>query len=610
MVQATNLLAIGSGVPTKRWGSQDYYLSGATGNGRGLIPVKRASNDTIEVLSITDWGILVKRNSASYTTITGASWASGYNMEGVQLGGNVYLVNGNRELVRYDFSSLVNFPTLAIPTGGAVTNLSGATGLTTWAWRVTAASRVGETLGSTAVSLASLPQKLSDTLVRFTWTAVSAASGNLAGYNVYRGSLGDEIWVGGVDNETTRFDDTGAIPADPFRTVPTADTTGGSIAKYIIRFQDRLVMAGISGEPTKVIISARYPQQERFDWLSGGGFILIEPDSEDQVTGLATYYQSSTQSQTILVFKEKSVWELKLNTITLGQYVILDPQYRLLTASQGCSSHRSIVPVENDIMFANRRGIYILRYEPQLVYVINANEISAKIRPFFESITNADHTSSAAAYIDKKYILSYPTAERTIVFDRERLSFWGPWTTTFGINKWASYTDADGLERWLAIDADDSYVTEFTKSLKDDKGTAFRTILKTKKEDFGDWTVFKTINELYSLFRNVIGSLSVNIYLEERSGVTVTASSFSVTSQVGVSGMGTDQMGLFRIGLTNNDAVLSSDELPKNTLLYKTGRTLQMEIQTTGRSDNYELLALKMIAIGQPRSAPIGWRTS
>ena len=194
------------------------------------------------------------------------------------------------------------------------------------------------------------------------------------------------------------------------------------------------------------------------------------------------------------------------------------------------------------------------------------------------------------------------------MFDRERLSFWGPWTTSFGINKWASYRDSDGIERWLVIDADDSYVTEFSKSLRDDKGTAFRTVLKTKKEDFGDWTIFKTINEVYSLFRNVIGSLSVNLYLEERSGQTLTAASFTVTSQVGQSGIGTDQMGLVQMGLTDNDAVLTSDELPKNSLLYKTGRTIQMEIQTTGRPDNYELLALKFIAIGQPRSAPVSWR--
>src|SRR3990167_1865775 len=166
LTQMDNLFLIGSGIPTKRWGSEDYFLSGVTGYGRGLIPIKNATNDNIEVLAITDWGFLTKKNNASYTMITGASWASGYNVEGTQLANNVYLVSEQREMVRYDFTSLTGFPTLAIPTSLSASNISGATGLTTWSWRVTATSRVGETLGATAISLASLPQDLSKTLIR------------------------------------------------------------------------------------------------------------------------------------------------------------------------------------------------------------------------------------------------------------------------------------------------------------------------------------------------------------------------------------------------------------------------------------------------------------
>lgn len=604
LTQATNLLLIGSGVPTKRWGSQDYYLSGATGYGRGVLPIKQA-NGTIDVLSITDWGILVKKNGASYTTITGTSWASGYNLEGTQLGGNVYLVNGNREIVRYDFSSLLGFPTLARPTSLLVTNFSGATGLTTWSWRVSSVSRVGETIPATAISLASLPQRLSDTLVQLRWTGISAASGDLVGYNVYRGSSGDEVFVGGVDNLTTRFDDFGAAPPDPFRTAPEADTTGGPVAKYIIRFQDRLILAGFTDDPSKVLISGRFPNNERFDWYGGGGFVLIEPDAGQDVTGLGIHQEK------LVVFKENSVWQVTLETITFGQFTILDPTYKLLTASQGCSSHRSIQPVENDLMFSNRKGIYILRYEPQLVNVLNANEISAKIRPFFESLTSADLTSAAGAYIDKKYILSFPSIKRTIIFDRERLSFMGPWPTPFGVNQWGRYIDADGIERWIAIDADDRFVTEFSKSLQDDKGTAMRTVLKTKKDAFGDWTIFKTINEVFTLFRNVEGSISANIFLEERSGTTITAKSFSVTGALSRSGFGTDQFGLAQFGLTNNDAMISSDETPKRTLIYKTGRTFQLEIITTGRADKYELLGIKTVGTAQGRgNAPSAWITT
>lgn len=615
MTQATNLLLTGSGVPTKRWGSQDHFTAGVTGHGRFVMPIKDA-NENIQVLSMTDWGILTRKSGTSYTAITGASWPSGYNVEGAQLGGKVYLVSENRELVKYNFTSLTAFATLAAPAGLAVTNISGASGTNEWSWRVTASSvSGGETLASANRSLASMPQNLSDTLVRLQWTPVSAASGVITNYNIYRGTPGDEIFVGSVNDTTYRFDDYGIVSSDVFRTVPAFDTTGGQKAKYIIRFQDRLIMAGIPGEPTKVVISGRYPQQERFDWAVSGGSILIEPDSGEAITGITAYYGtgSSGPIPTVIVFKERSVWELRLGLTNYGSYTLLDPTYRLLTASQGCSSHRSIRAVENDIMFANRKGIYILRYEPQLLNVINANEISAKIRPFFEGLADEDLTSPSAAYIDKKYVLSYPVSKQTVIFDRERLSFMGPWPTSFGINQWASYVDAEGTERWIAIDSDDNMVTEFRKTYQDDKGVAINTIFKSRREDFGDWTIYKTINEIFMNFRNVLGTISVNIYIEDRSGNTLVTKSFSISStgSSGTSGMGTDTLGSIGMGISANDPTTYAGELPKKAFIYKSSRIAQIEIRTTTRTANYELLGVKIIGIPQSRgNSPSGWNVN
>jgi hypothetical protein len=261
-------------------------------------------------------------------------------------------------------------------------------------------------------------------------------------------------------------------------------------------------------------------------------------------------------------------------------------------------------------MFANRKGIYILRYEPQLLTVLNANEISAKIRPFFEGQTEADHTSTAAAYVDKKYLLSFPNAKQTIAFDRERLSFMGPWDTPFGIYQWAKYIDSNGTERWIAADYSDSYITEFADTFPDDKGTAIRTVFKSKKEDFGDWTIFKTVNEVYMNFRSIRGSIDINIYLEERSGNTVIAKSFTITAtgSSGTSGFGTDLFGNVEFGLTKNIAQFSSLELPRKAFIYKSSRIFQLEVRTTGKTDSYELLGVKTIAIPQARgNSPSAW---
>lgn len=636
LVTATNLLLTGSGVPTKRWGSQTYFQAATnqaagyimddtslTMNspsdqtisnyaGRFLLPIKDAT-DNIQVLAQTDWGYMVKQSGTSFTRLTGASWPTGYNTEGIVLGGNVYFVNQQKPLVKYDFSNLISFNSLSIPTGVAASNLSGATGTTTYGWRVTATSKTGETIASTEVSLASLPQNLNNTLIRVSWAPVSAASGDLTGYNVYRGLQGQEAWVGGVPAGTTKFDDNGLPAADPTHTAPLADSTSGPTAKYIIRFQDRMIVAGIPGSPTKVLISGRYPYHERFDTFSGGASLLLEPDSGEDITGLGIYYRSQTSTQTVVVFKERSVWEVSLDTSITGanNFAVLVPSYRLLTASQGCSSHRSIVAVENDIMFANSRGIYILRYEPQLLNVINANEISAKIRPFFEGLSYADITGATGVYADKKYVLSFPSSKQSICFDRERLSFTGPWKTPFSINKWSTYVDATGTERWIAIPSDSSIVREFSKGFSDDSGTAIATAFKTKKEDFGDWTLYKTLSEVYMNFRNVIGTAQVNIYIEDRTGQVTSAKTFTLTgaSSLGSTGMGTLQLGEdAEIGLANGNSQFIAGELQKKAILYKTTRTMQVEILTSGQTDNYELLNIKGVGIPQARgNSPTTW---
>lgn len=603
LVQATNLMLTGKGVPTKRWGSDNLFLASATGYGRGLVSVKK-SDGTIELLTITDQGILTKQSNASYTNITGVSWASGYNLEGTQLDDRVYFVNGQRELVRYDFSTLQGFATLAIPTGVAASNISGATGTTTYSYRITAVSQVGETLGSTAISFASLPQDLSQTLIFLQWTPVSAASGVLSGYNIYRGAPGDETFLASVDNLTTRYWDYGD-PASLLRILPLADTTGGPIAKYIIRYKDRLILAGIPNDPTRVMISGRVPYHERFDWSSGGGSVLVGPDEGEEITGIAV------QNDKIIVFKERSVYEVSLNTVQFGGFVILDPTYQLITASQGCSSHRSITPVENDLFFANREGIYILGYEPNILNVLRTNELSAKIRPFFATLGEADIKNCTGAFEDNKFILSFPVTKKTIIFDRERIAFMGPWLTPYGINKLTTHEDSDGIVRLVASDSTDNYVSYFSSDLTDDKGTAFTTSLKTKKEDFGAWELFKTINDMYLQFRNINGTVDVNINAELRDGDFETISSFEITgsSQAGTSGWGTDMWGTTQWGFTENSVSnTSTEELTRRAILSKSIRLFQVEVTTTAGEDNYELLGIKTEVRPQgPGGVPHMW---
>ncbi len=589
MAQADNVLLIGSGVPTRRWGTQSYFTANATGSVRGLFGYYTSAG-TVELLSLTDQGILSKQNGTSYTQIAGVSYASGYDAQMAQLDNKTYIVNGQRELTRYSLPTLVGFPTIAVPTGLFATQISGVSGTNIYSYRVSAISNVGETLAATAYSVSNQPQDLTMGTLKVVWTGVSTASGVLQGYNIYGRSPADERFLGSVDGVNTTFiDDGSAIPKE-FTYPQSADTTGGLVAKYILRFQDRFIYGGIPGDPSKVIITGRAPLQENTDIASGGNFIRIEPDAGDNVTGLAIYRGR------IIVFKERSIWQITLSTISVGNFSVTFPNLELITASHGCISSKSIANVENDIFFLSRKGVYVLGYEPNIaIDVLRTNELSAKIRPFFKNLTIAQMQNSAATYADFKYILTIPSKNQTIVYDRERTCWTGPWTIDG--NLFATFFDSSNVEHLLIGKDDSPTVLEMAEGYIDDSGTAIKIILRTKKEDFGDWTIFKTIKDIYTNWRNVTGSISVDIRLEDRNGNVVAAKSFSVAPTSGNAGFGDSMFGLTMFGFSNEKAGASDiNDLVRWVNLNKTGRTVQLVIKTSNVGDNFELLGIRTFA--------------
>lgn len=593
MSQAYNLILKGKGIPTKRWGTDTYFnfTSTATGSVRSLIGYYPDGSDP-ELLAITDQGYLGKRDGASYASINGASWASGYNIEAAQLDEKVYFVSEQNYLKRYNGSALVGFSTIAVPTGLFATQYSGlASGSAKYSYRVTAVSEIGETLACTAYSLPSQPQDPANGLVRVSWTAVSTASGILKGYNIYGRDAGDERFLGSVGGENTVYWDDGSVTPAEFTYTPLLDTTGGFKAKYIIRWEDRLVFAGIEGEPSKVIISGRVPFHERFG-LPYGNYVRIEPDAGDDITGLAIF------GNRLIVFKERSVWQVTLEEIQIGNYTIYDPVPQLITASHGCVSHRTITPVENDIFFLSSRGVYVLGHEPNIaIDVLRTNEVSVKVRDFFNGLTATERKNTCAGYYDNRYIVAVPGKNQSICFDREKLAWTGPWNKDARI--FEVFTDADGNEVLVSGEDDRPVILDWDEDYKTDEGSDIETIFKTKREDFGNWTSFKNVKNVYVNFKNTTGNINVNIYMEDRDGGVTNVKSFTITADPleGAAGWGADMFGNTQWGDSEATAdTPDTDDYVKWARIHEIGRNLQIEVQTvetTGTQNDYELLGIR-----------------
>lgn len=593
---ADNVMLKGKGTVTGRWGSDLYFLAG-TGRTRFLGDYRVPETSVNELLASTDEGYLVKRSGASYTTITGASWASGYDVSGTQLGGKVYLVSKSREMVRYSGATLQSYATIAKPTAVTATNLSGVSGLYTYGWRITAVTDVGETAGSDSVILANLPQDLSNTTVKVSWTPPSTASGAIKSYTVYRGSAGDERYLSQVDALTTTFFDNGTTPSETVFP-PVADTTGGPKAGHVLSLDDRLVVSDFANDPSLVQISARYPYESRFNWAYGGGYIRVAPNDGDRVV-CTSFVGSNTKGgnvpSTVLVFKERRTFAMVLKTVSIGNYIILDPQYQELLPV-GTKSPDSVVRVENDVFFLSLDGLYSVGSEANYLNEIRSKEISTRIRSFMDNLSDSDFSEATASYMDHKYFLSFPTRKQTIVYDYERRSFLGRWITPYGITKWFRYYDSTGHEKRLA-GADDGDVKYFDSALNADESMAIAKKILTRREPFNDWTVMKIVELFYVLFRNVKGTVQVSIIGEDRSGTMTSLKSFTITGAVaGLAGYGQDQYGSVQYGLSQDAVSVSAEDFVKWGQLYKTVRVVQLEVISTGASDNWELISSKLTA--------------
>lgn len=589
LAQADNIMLVGSGAPTGRWGTSPYFTAGATGTIIGLGAYATGASIS-EVLTVTDSGYVTKKNGMSFTQINGQSYPSGTNVRMTQLGGYTYLVSRDVPFTQYNGNILQVFATVSPPTLISATNISGISGTATYSWKVVTLSQDGnQTNPSNNITLGNLPNDLATTTVRVTWTQPSTAS--ITGFEIYRGTSGDETLLANLGNVSSYIDV--GDPASESVLAPLVNQTGGVKSEIIAKIGDRLLIVP-ADDPSKLMISGRYPDQSKFSWAYGGGYIYIDPNSGSAITSVAPQLGSDK----IIVTKEYSVYAVTLDMVNIGNYNILDPKYQPISTLTGCSNQDTMTTVENDQFYFGRKGLYVVGYEPNYLNLIRTNEISARIRPYLAGLSAQDYKTAAAFYVDNKYVLSFPRRKECIVYDRERGCWLGIWKLPFGISKLLKIVDSSGTERWIIGSAESNQVYTFEPSVYSDNGTTITKTVRTKKEFFDTWASLKTINFLYFLFRNVTGQMTVNVLLEDRNGAISTVKTFTISGSAiaGNTGWGIDTYGTKQWGESGGEVVVSTNEIKKWVTLFKQGTIIQFEITTTSANSNFELLGIRATA--------------
>ncbi len=599
MAQANNIMLTGSGVGTGRWGTTKYFEANATGVARGFVTYSDPSQDISEIMCLTDEGYLAKKDGLSSTVVTGQSWPSGSKVRSTQLGGKTYIASKDAAFTEYDGTDLTVFATLPVPTGISASNISGATGANRISYKITALSPSGgETNASDNYVLEDVPFDLEKSSYQVSWDAVSAAS--VSGYQIYRGTEGDEALLAGVGPNITEYSDDGG-PNSLTVLPPLENTTGGVKSSHIVKYKDRLLVVP-SDDPNKVMISGRYPYHSNFSWTHGGGYIYIDPDSGDNIIGI----EVQPIADRIVVYKEHSSYIIEIRTVSMGNYVILDPVYETISNAIGCSSQDTIATVENDTFYFGRNGIYVTGYEPNFLNIIRTNEVSARVRPYFNRLTKENYENACAMYVESKYLLSFPGQKDILVYDRERMCFAGIWRMPYGVTHMKRYIDDNGDEKWIIGTDRDNTIYTFSKGSLTDDGEVINKTLRTGRTYFGDWSRLYIMRFFYVMFRAVIGEVNINILVETRDGDFLTAKSFEVTGAEvnGSTGWGMDNWGTTKWGETNSTMVVAGgNEIKRWGSLFKQASLLQIEVNTTSASSDFEFLGAKVNATAQSRGA-------
>ena len=163
------------------------------------------------------------------------------------------------------------------------------------------------------------------------------------------------------------------------------------------------------------------------------------------------------------------------------------------------------------------------------------------------------------------------------------------------------YVDGSGTERWVFGVNDSNQTFTFETSVNSDNGETITKTMRLNKEAFDSWSRLKIIKLFYILFRNITGTVTVNLFLENRSGSISTVKSFNITGSevAGLSGWGSIGWGAHFWGNSSGGVVSGTDEFTRWSQLFKSGRLMQVEISSTVANSNFELLGIRMTASSQ-----------
>lgn len=387
-------------------------------------------------------------------------------------------------------------------------------------------------------------------------------------------------------------------------------------AKFSIYYNGRHYASGVDGQPNRIYISkvldasefttavgtpepfpdsgndpdtgtpnvpgaTAYSTDDYTEPLANAALVDIGKLDGDKITGFGKFQDA------LIVYKERSIYQLTLDSTGL-------PIISQITRNYGCISHRSIDSVENESFFLTRNGLYVLGNEPNYFNVIRTNELSARIHPIIETINPANFALTTALFNQYVYYLGIPSGgaaanNTTLTYDRRFMAF--SKLTHVQPEAFTIFTDTTNIDTVYFTSANSANVYKMTTSY-DANGSAISAQWTSKAYDLAKFSLYKRWIWVDILFRQLVGTIQIDIYSDNGNLVKTTSISSSQTGGLGSNLMGGgDELGS-TVRANTTGTTQASTNIPYRVKLNIKSRTLKVKVSNARINETFVVLGV------------------
>ena len=603
---ALNLIQVEDGLWKPRWGSA-YYGTDIGDQIDGATEYVK-SNGTTELIAISNGKAWKSTDGGSWTEITGATFTADVQCYFMQIAGYLYIANGTDALARYNGTALSTYVELSAPASFAASRVASglASGTYTYYGEVTALNEIGETVGSSEVSIT--VSKPRDTWVASTDKGIAWSWGSVASATSYQlyiaDSSGREKLLAATPN--TFYVDDGSVQINNFVEVPLQNTTSAPKFKSMAVSGNRIWATYDPNNKYMVYWSGTGTDIGKFSDFYGGGWVNLEKGGREMPTKVV-HYQSGQGAGTATVLcrtpeGKGSIWQISIESLTVGTTQFSVPTTGKIVGSFGTDSILGVVATNNDILFPNKRGVYSLGPEKNYYGILRTNELTAKIRPYWRSLFGLLMQNVCGYFFDSKVFFSIPTTSsgntRTIIYDLERLNWTVEWT--IAAKSFLEYTDTDGTTHFLYVPTTGTRLIELSENIQGDLGAAFPTLYVSGRLPLSKlWKDFMKVSKVYVKLGSPRGSISFEVSGTQKSAPFKSLGAATITATTANTGLGWDKLGTVQLGDTNGTPETFSDSSdPHYIQVRKKLRDIQFSLSSNSYDADYVLQGI--IVEGNP----------